>query len=96
MTRAKQEIVTFKVDDTLMRLMKGIDNRSEFIRRAILAALDSVCPLCRGTGVLTPKQKEHWEAFALDHTIMECEDCHEFHLICSQAAAREGERECRT
>lgn len=94
MAGPKQDIVTFKVDDTLMELMKGIENRSEFIRRAILAALESVCPLCKGTGVLTPKQKEHWEAFALDHAVTECEDCHEFHLTCAQLTAREGETEC--
>jgi len=83
MRRSKQEIVTFKVDDTLMELMKGIENRSEFIRTAILAALENVCPLCKGTGVLSPRQREHWEAFAQDHTVEECSDCHELHIVCA-------------
>jgi hypothetical protein len=87
-TRAKDEIITFKVDASLWNLMRGIENRSEFIRGAILTALGSVCPLCRGTGVLTPKQKEHWDAFAEAHPIRECDDCHEFHLVC--AAEDEG------
>ena len=41
--KRKQEIVTFKVDEPLLKAMNGIPNRSEFIRAAILSALDSVC-----------------------------------------------------
>ena len=78
----KQEIVTFKVDERLLRAMQGIHNRSEFIRSAILAALDSVCPLCKGAGILTPDQRRHWEAFAQNHSFQECEDCHAVRLVC--------------
>jgi hypothetical protein len=83
MPRKKSDIITFKVDNSLRDLLQGIHNRSEFIRTAILSALDSACPLCKGTGVLTPKQKQHWEVFAQDHAVRECKDCHEFHLTCS-------------
>ena len=83
MRRQRSEVVTFKADDALLELMKGIRNRSEFIRSAILNALENACPLCKGTGVLSPRQKEHWEAFSRDHAIQECADCHELHLICS-------------
>ena len=83
MSRNKQEIISFKVDSSLLEAMKGIPNRSEFIRSAILLALENVCPLCRGTGILTPNQQEHWEKFSRNHSIRECEHCHEIHLICS-------------
>ena len=79
----KGEVITFKVDESLLEVMKGIPNRSEFIRTAILAALDSVCPLCKGTGILTPKQKEHWDVFARDHALAECDECHEMRLVCA-------------
>jgi len=78
----KEEIITFKSDEELARAMEGIPNRSEFIRSAILAALDSTCPLCRGTGILTPKQKRHWERFSKNHTVEECETCHAYHIVC--------------
>jgi hypothetical protein len=81
--RRKSEIVTFKVDETLLAAMQGIPNRSSFIRSAVLAALDSVCPLCKGTGIMTPKQLEHWEKFSRDHAVEECADCRELHLVCS-------------
>ena len=84
MSKRKQEIVSFKADESLLEAMKGIPNRSEFIRSAILSALDSACPLCKGTGILTPSQHDHWKAFAKDHDIKECDECHELYLVCPQ------------
>lgn len=86
--RRRSEIVTFKADDALLDSMKGIRNRSEFIRSAILNALENACPLCKGTGVLSPTQKEHWETFSQRHTLQECSDCHELHLTCSAETKR--------
>ncbi len=81
----KQEIVTFKVDENLYQIIKSIPNRSEFIRSAIISALGSVCPLCSGTGILTPGQKQHWDDFAAHHSVETCLDCHERYLVCSIA-----------
>ena len=52
MSNSKDEIITFKVDHDLSEALRGIENRSRFIRNALLAALDSTCPLCKGLGVL--------------------------------------------
>lgn len=82
MQNPKQNVVTFKVDPTLADRMKTIPNRSEFIRHAVLEALDNTCPLCRGTGVLTPDQKEHWKDFEQAHTLQRCTSCREYHLVC--------------
>ena len=60
MPHNKQTVVTFKVDDALMENLRSIPNRSEFIRAAVLSALDNQCPVCRGTGLLTPAQMTHW------------------------------------
>jgi len=84
MASPKQEIITFKVDKALWSALQGVANRSEFIRNAILAALDSSCPLCCGTGVLSPEQQKHWEEFAKSHSIVECEDCHAVRLVCEE------------
>jgi len=85
----KQDVITFKVDESLREALERIPNRSEFIRSAIQAALEGTCPLCRGTGTLTPDQRRHWEAFAQNHSLRMCEDCHALHLICL-AAGRES------
>ena len=85
--KKKQEVITFKVDDALCNAMQGIPNRSEFIRSAILSALDSVCPLCKGTGILTPDERSHWDSFAKKHSFEECDDCHAVHLVCEAGEA---------
>ena len=81
--RSKPDIITFKVDAALRNALRGVPNRSAFIRTAILSALENACPLCGGSGALTPNQKEHWTAFATDHRISECVKCHETHLVCA-------------
>lgn len=78
----KPQIVTFKADPDLVEAMEGIPNRSEFIRAAILAALDGPCPLCGGTGVLLPSQRRHWQEFCRTHAVEACEECSEAHLVC--------------
>ena len=78
----KQEIITFKVDAPLWQALRSIPNRSEFIRSAIQAALKSTCPLCKGTGTLTPDQRDHWTEFAEKHSLETCDDCHAVHLVC--------------
>jgi metal-responsive CopG/Arc/MetJ family transcriptional regulator len=77
------EVITFKADRDLLAAMEGIPNRSAFIRHAILAALESTCPLCNGTGVLTPSQQQHWSEFAVNHRVEKCESCSETHLVCT-------------
>ena len=81
----KQEIITFKVDEPLWQRLRAIPNRSEFIRSAIQAALDTTCPLCKGGGTLTPHQRRHWAAFSENHPLQRCHDCHAVHLVCLAA-----------
>ena len=88
MAQQKQSIVTFKAEDSLVEALRGVSNRSAFIRSAVLAALESTCPLCGGTGILTREQKDHWDAFALDHAVKECDTCHEWHLVCGRRQSR--------
>jgi len=78
----KEDVIAFKVDSDLAHALEGVPNRSEFIRLAVLAALDSRCPLCRGTGVLDEREKAHWVEFSRSHRIEECDDCHARRLVC--------------
>lgn len=80
----KESVVTFKVDASLLATLRSVPNRSEFIRSAILAALEHYCPVCSGTGVLTPNQRTHWDAFAKAHSLCKCDDCNEVHLVCER------------
>ena len=82
--KRKDEVITFKVDEGLAEALRHIPNRSEFIRRTLLAALENTCPVCNGTGRLSPHQKDHWQDFARHHSFTECADCHERHLVCAR------------
>lgn len=82
MKNNKQDVISFKVDPSLAKVIRDIPNRSEFIRKALLNALDNTCPLCRGTGIITPLQKEHWREFSKTHDVEVCEDCHAVHIVC--------------
>ena len=77
-------IVTFKVDPSISQLLEGISNRSEFIRTAILSALDNRCPFCKGTGVLNAKRKKHWKQIKKHHAIRSCRQCHEMVIVCQK------------
>lgn len=82
MAKGKEETITFKADPALAELLRRMPNRSEFIRKAVLGRLDNLCPLCQGSGYLTPDQKRHWENFSHHHHIVKCESCQEYHLSC--------------
>lgn len=79
----RRQVITFKAEKALVEAMEHIPNRSEFIRSAILAALDGVCPLCNGTGVLNPNQQRHWQEFSRSHPMERCADCEEGRLVCT-------------
>lgn len=81
-SRGKDQIVTFKADQALLDALDGVQNRSEFIRNAVHAALENTCPVCRGAGTLTTAQRAHWEAFAKTHPLIKCDDCHGYHFEC--------------
>jgi hypothetical protein len=82
MGNLKTDLITFKVEHSLAELIDRLPNKSEFIRNALLAAFSNTCPLCQGTGVLTPGQLEHWKHFTEHHRIENCPECHATYLSC--------------
>ncbi|HOH77574.1 MAG TPA: CopG family transcriptional regulator [Myxococcota bacterium] len=81
----KSDVITFKVDGELKDALNRMKNRSEFIRSALMAALDGTCPLCHGSGTLTPRQMTHWQRFSMAHHISECGECHGIVIECGDA-----------
>ena len=91
----KQEIITFKVSPALGEALRDIPNRSEFIRQAIQTAMGGVCPLCQGTGTLSPEQQEHWRQFSENHHVEKCDDCQAIHVVCVTEADSPAKRKKR-
>ena len=48
---AKDIVMTFKIDSALKKILDKQQNRSLFIRAAIINQLDIACPHCKGTGI---------------------------------------------
>lgn len=92
MSAVKSDIISFKADSALMAALKGVPNRSEFIRSAVLAALENACPVCGGSGVLSVEQRHHFDRFLDDHSLKECEECHETHLVCETKPKKRAEK----
>lgn len=78
----KEEVISFKVDAALAEHLKLVPNRSDFIRKAILQALDHECPLCQGTGILSADGMNHWKSFTEHHHLHQCDDCNGNYLSC--------------
>lgn len=92
MTAPKQETITFKVDAGLAKALDKLPNRSQFIRSAVLAALEGACPLCQGTGQLSADQKKHWDEFSNTHAVERCDDCQSVVLTCRKGVGKSGAR----
>jgi len=71
----KKQIVAFKVEDELADFLDKLPNKSEFIRKAILAQFGMTCPLCSGTGVVDKGIHDHFEPVIGSHTTRACDKC---------------------
>ena len=83
MKKPQERVFTFKTDEQLARQLDQIANKSEFSRKAIQIALEHDCPLCHGSGHLSPEQRKHWDHFLTLHTLEKCHECNAVHYICN-------------
>ena len=80
----KTEVISFKADEELAAMLKHMPNKSDFIRNAVLEYMQNTCPLCRGTGLISVSQREHWNKFIKTHSVEECQECHELYIKCNK------------
>ena len=72
---AKKQIVAFKVEEELAQFLDRLPNKSEFIRRAIIAQFGMACPLCDGSGVVPRGLHQHFKPVLAEHNTRPCERC---------------------
>jgi hypothetical protein len=89
----KKKIVAFKVEEDLAEFLDKLKNKSEFIRRAILAQFSMACPLCSGSGVVPRGLHDHYKPIIQQQNKHPCDRCKSpLTLPLTIEAAPEGER----
>ncbi|HLX65052.1 MAG TPA: hypothetical protein VKX17_27525 [Planctomycetota bacterium] len=79
--RAKQRIVTFKAEEDLAAFLDSMPNKSDFIRKALLAALMEPCPVCHGKGSVPRSLRADLQKIFDKHEFVPCSFCgYEFPL----------------
>ncbi len=71
----KKQIVAFKVEDELAEFLNNLPNKSDFIRKAILAQFGMTCPLCIGSGVVPRGVHDHYHPVITKNNQRPCEKC---------------------
>ena len=90
----KSKIVAFKVEEEIAEFLNNLPNKSDFIRKAILAQFGMTCPLCSGTGVVPRGIHEHYKPLIAKYNQRACEKCKTLvDIPLSAEAAPAGERD---
>ena len=71
----KSKIVAFKVEEELADFLDDLPNKSDFIRKAILAQFGMTCPLCNGSGVVPRGIHDHYRPVIAAENKRPCEKC---------------------
>ncbi len=93
MSRQKQTVVSFRVDQHLAEALNNLPDKSTFIREAILRRFHTVCPFCKGRGVMPQMIADHLTQRLPDEETVECSCCHYAYplaLVQEQVAEADG------
>ncbi|MFL5339049.1 MAG: hypothetical protein ACJ8F7_02685 [Gemmataceae bacterium] len=71
----KTEIVAFKVEAELANFLNKLQNKSAFIRKAIIAQLGMACPLCEGSGTVPRGLHDHYAPVLAKNNTRKCDIC---------------------
>jgi hypothetical protein len=77
----KTKIVAFKVEEELAEFLGKLKNKSEFIRKAILAQFSMECPLCNGGGVVPRGIHDHYKPVIQKENRHPCNRCKDMQTL---------------
>lgn len=72
---SKSQVVAFKVEQELAEFLDKLPNKSDFIRKAILAQFAMNCPLCSGSGVVPRGIHDHYKPVIAARNHRPCDKC---------------------
>lgn len=73
--KPKSAVVAFKVEEELATLLNDLPNKSDFIRKAIIAQLGLACPVCHGSGVVSRGLHDHYRKLLPRLNSLACDGC---------------------
>ena len=71
----KTKIVAFKIEEQLAEFLNNLPNKSDFIRKAIVAQFGMTCPLCTGSGVVPRGIHLHYSPIIDGNNTRPCQMC---------------------
>ncbi|HZZ82252.1 MAG TPA: hypothetical protein VFE62_27385 [Gemmataceae bacterium] len=71
----KTAVVAFKVEAELADFLNQLPNKSEFIRKAIAAQMNTACPLCNGSGQVSRWAHDHYAPLIATWSQHNCDGC---------------------
>jgi hypothetical protein len=71
----KQLAVSFKVEPELASMLNGLQNKSDFIRKAIMDQFAIACPLCAGRGFVLKAIRDHFAPLIEAYLARACAHC---------------------
>src|SRR5258708_25072062 len=93
-TKAKQRVMTFKVEEDVAAFLDQMPNKSDFIRKALLAAFLEPCPVCNGKGSVPRGLRRDLEVIFSKEQFVPCSFCgYEFPLGTEKARRAPSDRE---
>lgn len=91
----KTEIVAFKVEEDLAEFLNKLPNKSDFIRKAIIAQFGMACPLCSGTGVVARGLHNHYKPIIAENNTAPCAKCEDMLTLPLSLEGLKGENHKR-
>lgn len=89
----KTQIVAFKVEEELAEFLNKLPNKSDFIRKAIVAQFGMTCPFCDGAGVVSRGLHKHYAPLIAENRDRPCDNCSESVQLPLSLDGVEGEDE---
>lgn len=91
MSKQKQIVVSFRVDQHLAEALNSLPDKSTFIREAIQRRFHAVCPFCQGRGVMPQVIADFFSQKLPPYDTVVCSCCHyEYPLPLVKAQAAES------
>jgi hypothetical protein len=73
--RGSSRVFAFRADPEMVKLLSAMPNASDFIRKAISRSIEEPCPVCVGSGLVSPGFRDQLERLGGHFLLRRCSCC---------------------